>query len=271
MRLCSFPEGNAGVSLSSRRRRHGIGGRGPDRYGGTARSRNRAPARCHDQGRIGRRPHGRARSASGRRRSRTGGGGEQHLPREDDIESLRDLASGAPVVRAVNDLLEKAVELRASDIHIEPFQTGLVVRMRIDGLLRPVAAPAGVLPQAVISRIKIIANLNIAERRLPQDGAARLRAGRTDIDIRVAIMPMQHGESAVIRILPKDRGLLVVEKLGFSSADDTRLRRLLKLPHGMIVVTGPTGSGKTTTLATHPVDPERTGSQNPHRRGSRRV
>ena len=179
-----------------------------------------------------------------------GVGGQQHLPREDDIESLRDLASGAPVVRAVNDLLEKAVELRASDIHIEPFQAGLVVRMRIDGLLRPVAAPAGVLPQAVISRIKIIANLNIAERRLPQDGAARLRAGRTDIDIRVAIMPMQHGESAVIRILPKDRGLLVVEKLGFSSADDAGLRRLLKLPHGMIVVTGPTGSGKTTTLAT---------------------
>jgi general secretion pathway protein E len=174
----------------------------------------------------------------------------QHLPREDDIESLRDLASGAPVVRAVNDLLEKAVELRASDIHIEPFQTGLVMRMRIDGLLRAVAAPAGVLPQAVISRIKIIANLNIAERRLPQDGAARLRVGRADIDIRVAIMPMQHGESAVIRILPKDRGLLVVEKLGFSASDEVKLRRLLKLPHGMIVVTGPTGSGKTTTLAT---------------------
>jgi general secretion pathway protein E len=154
------------------------------------------------------------------------------------------------VVRAVNDLLEKAVELRASDIHIEPFQSGLVVRMRIDGLLRPVPAPSGVLPQAVISRIKIVANLNIAERRLPQDGAARLRAGRADIDIRVAIMPMQHGESAVIRILPKDRGLLVVEKLGFSAPDETQLRRLLKLPHGMIVVTGPTGSGKTTTLAT---------------------
>jgi general secretion pathway protein E len=176
--------------------------------------------------------------------------GAASLPREDDIESLRDLASGAPVVRAVNDLLEKAVELRASDIHIEPFSTGLVVRMRIDGLLRPVAAPAGVLPQAVISRIKIVANLNIAERRLPQDGAARLRAGRTDVDIRVAIMPTQHGESAVIRILPKDRGLLVAEKLGFSSADDATLRRLLKLPHGMIVITGPTGSGKTTTLAT---------------------
>jgi general secretion pathway protein E len=177
-------------------------------------------------------------------------GGLSSQPREDDIESLRDLASGAPVVRAVNDLLEKAVELRASDIHIEPFTSGLVVRMRIDGLLRPVAAPAGVLPQAVISRIKIVANLNIAERRLPQDGAARLRAGRTDVDIRVAIMPTQHGESAVIRILPKDRGLLVVEKLGFSTRDDTTLRRLLKLPHGLIVVTGPTGSGKTTTLAT---------------------
>jgi general secretion pathway protein E len=170
--------------------------------------------------------------------------------REDDIESLRDLASGAPVVRAVNDLLEKAVELRASDIHIEPFQAGLTVRFRIDGLLRQVSAPAGVLPQAVISRIKIIASLNIAERRLPQDGAARLRAGRADIDIRVAIMPTQHGESAVIRILPKDRGLLMVDKLGFASADETKLRRLLKLPHGMIVITGPTGSGKTTTLAT---------------------
>ncbi|UPK40939.1 GspE/PulE family protein (plasmid) [Bradyrhizobium sp. 186] len=172
------------------------------------------------------------------------------LPREDDIESLRDLASGAPVVRAVNDLIEKAVELRASDIHIEPFAAGLMVRLRIDGLLRPVAALSGVLPQAVVSRIKIIANLNIAERRLPQDGAARLRAGRTDIDIRVAIMPTQHGEAAVIRILPKDRGLLMVEKLGFSQPDEAKLRRLLKLPHGMVVITGPTGSGKTTTLAT---------------------
>src|SRR5262249_13592050 len=143
-----------------------------------------------------------------------------------------------------------AVELRASDIHIEPFQTGLTVRFRIDGLLRPVSAPAGVLPQAVISRIKIIASLNIAERRLPQDGAARLRAGRADIDIRVAIMPTQHGESAVIRILPKDRGLLVVDNLGFASADETKLGRLWTLPHGMMVTPGPTGSGKTTTLAT---------------------
>jgi general secretion pathway protein E len=170
--------------------------------------------------------------------------------REDDIESLRDLASGAPVVRAVNDLMEKAVELRASDIHIEPFRSGLTVRLRIDGLLRPIPAPAGVLPQAIISRIKILAGLNIAERRLPQDGAAQLHVSRIDLDIRVAIMPTQHGESAVIRLLPKDRGLLDFEKLGFFPRDEKKLRDLLRLPHGIIVVTGPTGSGKTTTLAT---------------------
>jgi general secretion pathway protein E len=169
---------------------------------------------------------------------------------EDDIESLRDLASGAPVVRAVNDLLEKAMEMRASDIHIEPFRNGLVVRMRVDGLLRSVPAPTGALPQALISRIKILAGLNIAERRLPQDGAARLRVARSEIDIRVATMPMQHGESAVIRLLPRDRGLLEVGKLGLSVTDEKKLARLLALPHGMIVITGPTGSGKTTTLAT---------------------
>lgn len=170
--------------------------------------------------------------------------------REDDIESLRDLASGAPVVRAVSDLLEKAVELRASDIHIEPFRSGLTVRLRIDGLLRAIPAPGGVLPQAIISRIKILSGLNIAERRLPQDGAAQLHVARSDLDIRVAIMPTQHGESAVIRLLPKDRGLLVIDRLGFLPPDEKKLLDLLKLPHGMIVVTGPTGSGKTTTLAT---------------------
>ena len=151
-------------------------------------------------------------------------GGEEAAPQDahraradDDIESLRDLASGAPVVRAVNGLLEKAVELRASDIHIEPFRNGLTVRMRIDGLLRAVPAPADAPPQALISRIKILAGLNIAERRLPQDGAARQRIARSEIDIRVATMPTQHGESAVIRLLPQDRGLLDVAKLGLSA------------------------------------------------------
>ena len=169
---------------------------------------------------------------------------------DDDIENLRDLASGAPIVRAVNDLLEKAMELRASDIHIEPFRNDLVVRMRVDGLLRAVAAPSSALPQALISRIKILSGLNIAERRLPQDGAARLRVARSEIDIRVATMPTQHGESAVLRLLPRDRGLLELVRLGLSENDESRMKRLLSLPHGMIIITGPTGSGKTTTLAT---------------------
>jgi general secretion pathway protein E len=169
---------------------------------------------------------------------------------DDDIDSLRDLASGAPVVRAFNDLIERAVELRASDIHIEPFRSGLTVRMRVDGMLRAMPAPPGVMPQALVSRIKILAGLNIAERRLPQDGAARLRVGRSEIDIRVATMPTQHGESAAVRLLPRDRGLLELSKLGLSSRDEGTLRHLLALPHGMIVITGPTGSGKTTTLAT---------------------
>jgi general secretion pathway protein E len=169
---------------------------------------------------------------------------------EESVDNLRDLASGAPVVRAVNDLMEKAVELRASDIHIEPFRDGLAVRMRVDGLLRATAAPAHVLPQALISRVKILAGLNIAERRLPQDGAARLRVAQAEIDLRVATMPTQHGEAAVIRLLPRDRGLLDIPKLGLSPGDEKKLRTLLDLPHGLIAVTGPTGSGKTTTLAT---------------------
>jgi general secretion pathway protein E len=169
---------------------------------------------------------------------------------EESIDALRDLASGAPVVHAVNDLLEKAIDLRASDIHIEPMRNTLNVRMRVDGLLRTAPGPAHALPQALISRIKILAGLNIAERRLPQDGAARLEVAGQEIDIRVATMPTQHGESAVIRLLPRDRGLLDLPKLGLRSEDERKIRRLLDLPHGMIVITGPTGSGKTTTLAT---------------------
>jgi general secretion pathway protein E len=173
-----------------------------------------------------------------------------HARADDDVDSLRDLASGAPVVRAVNDLFERAIELRATDIHIEPFQSGLIVRMRVDGVLRTVPTSARALPQAIISRVKILAGLNIAERRLPQDGAARQNIAGVEVDIRVATMPTQHGEAAVLRLLPKDRGLLDIGKLGMLDADEARITRLLALPHGMIVITGPTGSGKTTTLAT---------------------
>src|SRR5262245_43338075 len=178
------------------------------------------------------------------------GRNEAPSSREDDIESLRDLASGAPVVRAVNDMLEKAVELRASDIHIEPFRSGLVVRMRVDGLLRNVSITVPALPQAIISRVKIMAGLNIAERRLPQDGAAGVKGGRSGLDLELGSAAPLVGGRAVIRLLPKETGLLAIEKLGFLPADEAKLRRLLALPHGMIVLTGPTGSGKTTTLAT---------------------
>jgi len=188
--------------------------------------------------------HGGQEAATLEEQAATAEGGDE------DIESLRDLASGAPVVRAVNDLLEKALELRATDIHVEPLRGGLVLRIRIDGLLRVVPNPPDVLPQALISRIKILAGLNIAERRLPQDGAAHLRIARSNVDIRVATMPTQHGEAAVVRLLPKDRGVLEITKLGLSGADEKKFNRLLTLPHGIIVVTGPTGSGKTTTLAT---------------------
>ncbi|MGD0719795.1 MAG: GspE/PulE family protein [Roseiarcus sp.] len=169
---------------------------------------------------------------------------------EESLDNLRDLASGAPVVRAFDAIVEKAVDLRASDVHIEPTRAGLSIRMRVDGVLRAVATPAAAPPQALISRIKILAGLNIAERRLPQDGGARLKVGRAEIDVRVATLPAHHGESAVIRLLPRDRGLLDIEKLGFQPADEARIRRALDFPNGMIVVTGPTGSGKTTTLAT---------------------
>ena len=128
------------------------------------------------------------------------------------------------MVRAVNDLLERAIDLRASDIHIEPMRNGLSVRMRVDGLLRATPAPAHVLPQALISRIKILAGLNIAERRLPQDGAARLDVARLNIDARVATMPTLHGESAVIRLLPRDRGLLDIAKLGLRADDERKIR-----------------------------------------------
>ena len=169
---------------------------------------------------------------------------------DQDVESLRDLASGAPVVRLVNDLFERAHDARATDLHIEPMRDRLQIRMRVDGLLRPLPAPASTMTAALISRVKIIAGLDIAERRLPQDGAAHLAIRNAKADIRVATIPGAHGESAVIRFLPRDKRLLEAARIGLTAAQEVTFNELLKAPNGLIVIAGPTGSGKTTTLAT---------------------
>jgi len=168
---------------------------------------------------------------------------------DDDPDSLRDIASGAPVVRTLNELFERAVELRATDIHIEPFRRALQVRLRVDGLLRTVPAPPPDMARAIVSRVKILAGLNIAERRLPQDGRARVRVGSLEIDLRVATMPTAHGEAAILRVLERNQRLLDFPRLGLGARERSILERHLEAPHGLIVVTGPTGSGKTTTLA----------------------
>jgi general secretion pathway protein E len=168
---------------------------------------------------------------------------------EDNLDDLRDLARGAPVVRAIDELLRIAVEQRATDLHIEPFGNALQVRIRVDGLLRNIPGPPMSMARGVLSRLKIMAGLNITERRLPQDGRARIASGGAEIDLRIATMPTMHGESAVVRLLRKGAGLVALDKLGLSQRDEVSLRRTLQAPFGMIVVTGPTGSGKTTTLA----------------------
>jgi general secretion pathway protein E len=168
----------------------------------------------------------------------------------DDIARLRDLASEAPVIRLVNLLITRAVESRASDIHIEPFQNRLAIRYRIDGMMREGPTPPPRLRAAIVSRIKIMAKLNIAERRLPQDGRIRIAVRGRDYDLRVATVPTLHGESVTIRIL--DRSSLVedFEQLGFVEPTLSRFLDLLSHPQGILLVTGPTGSGKTTTLYT---------------------
>jgi general secretion pathway protein E len=168
---------------------------------------------------------------------------------EENLERLQDLASGAPVVHAVDAMLEAAVELSATDIHIEPTRDGVRVRLRVDGLLRPYQSLPGRMARAVVSRVKILAGLNIAERRLPQDGRARARIGDVEADLRIATMPALHGEAVVIRILVKEARALDLSRLGMVPADLKAFSEQLAEPHGLIVVSGPTGSGKTTTLA----------------------
>lgn len=169
---------------------------------------------------------------------------------QEDIARLRDMASEAPVIRLVNLILTRALDAHASDIHIEPFEGKLGVRFRVDGMLQEVESPPSHLAQAIISRVKIMANLNIAERRLPQDGRIQMRVQGRDIDLRVSSVPTLHGESLVLRILDKESLTLDFDVLGFSSAIKEKIISALGRPHGVILVTGPTGSGKTTTLYT---------------------
>ncbi|TAN53323.1 MAG: type II secretion system protein GspE [Methylococcaceae bacterium] len=169
---------------------------------------------------------------------------------ETDVEHLKDLASEAPVVRLVNTIFQEAVERRASDIHIEPFEHALTVRMRVDGVLRNVDAPPVRSTAAVISRIKIMAKLNIAERRLPQDGRIKLQVQGKELDLRVSTVPTMYGESVVIRLLNKESIVFDFAALGFDGEALQRFLKVLALPHGIILITGPTGSGKSTTLYT---------------------
>ena len=168
----------------------------------------------------------------------------------DDVEHLRDLASEAPVIRLVNLVIQRAVELRASDIHIEPFENRLKVRYRIDGVLEEGESPPQNLTAAVISRIKIMAKLNIAERRLPQDGRIMLRVQGKELDLRVSTVPTAHGESVVMRLLDRETVVFDFHRLGFTDNFLPQFQQVLELPHGILLVTGPTGSGKTTTLYT---------------------
>jgi general secretion pathway protein E len=173
---------------------------------------------------------------------------------DDDAERLKDLASEAPIVRLVNQVIARAVDVRASDIHIEPFQDRLRIRYRQDGLLRETDDPPARLAPAIVSRIKIMAHLDIAERRLPQDGRIKHTVRGHDIDLRVTTSPSLHGEAVVIRVLDRSAVTLDFDSLGMTTETQAGLRRILGLPNGIVLVTGPTGSGKTTTLYTALLD-----------------
>jgi type II secretion system protein E len=174
-----------------------------------------------------------------------GGGAEAG---DEEVATLRDRASDGPVVRLVNLLIENAVAAHASDIHIEPFEDALQVRYRIDGVLFDAETPPPRLKAAITSRIKIMAELNIAERRLPQDGRIRMNLQNRRLDIRVSTIPTIHGESVVMRLLDRAAILMPLEQLGMDPRTQRQMGRLINLPHGILLVTGPTGSGKTTTL-----------------------
>ena len=165
---------------------------------------------------------------------------------------LDSAAEDASIIRFVNQVLKDAIELRASDIHLEPFEDELRIRYRIDGVLQEVPVPAQVkrFQPAIVSRVKILSHLNIAEKRLPQDGRIKIRLENNEVDIRVSVIPMLHGEAVVMRLLRQSSALRGMKELGLDAHELKSFRRVLGLPHGIILVTGPTGSGKTSTLYT---------------------
>ncbi|WP_028491681.1 type II secretion system ATPase GspE [Thioalkalivibrio sp. ALE19] len=168
-----------------------------------------------------------------------------------DLEQPQDLLESeddAPIIRLINALLTEAVRENASDIHIEPFERELVVRMRVDGVMRRVYAPSASLTPLIVSRVKVMADLDIAEKRLPQDGRISLRVAGRPVDVRVSTLPGAHGERVVMRLLDKTAGRLDLEHLGMDADTHDALERVVTRPHGIMLVTGPTGSGKTTTL-----------------------
>jgi len=170
------------------------------------------------------------------------------LATESDIDRLKDMASEAPVIKYVNTLIDSAVKRRASDIHMEPFEGGFHIRLRIDGILYDYEKAPLAMQPAIISRTKLLAGLDIAERRLPQDGKIGMRISGREIDLRVSTMPTIHGEGVVIRILEKGNIILEMEKLGMPGDVEEKFKEMIAIPDGIILVTGPTGSGKTTTL-----------------------
>jgi len=167
------------------------------------------------------------------------------LPEPEDLLEAED---DAPIIRLINVLLARAVKQNASDIHIEPFESRLLIRIRVDGILQEVMQPPRALAPLIASRIKVMAKLDIAEKRLPQDGRISLRIAGRAVDVRVSTMPLGHGERVVLRILDKQAGRLDLQNLGMDDETLKRMDHLVHRPHGIVLVTGPTGSGKTTTL-----------------------
>ncbi|MFQ5646981.1 MAG: type II secretion system ATPase GspE [bacterium] len=167
---------------------------------------------------------------------------------DENIDQLRDMALEAPVIKLVNMIITRAIEAGASDVHIESFERELLVRYRIDGILHRTESPPKRLQSAIVSRIKIMADMNIAERRLPQDGRIKVNVMGRKVDLRVSCLPTMHGESVVMRILDQDSILLTLDDLGFTQSCRNYFEQLIDKPHGILLITGPTGSGKTTTL-----------------------